>query len=347
MSNARRSIITVLIDGTDVSGTWRKKLTSLTINLTDGGQSDTLEAEFDDTGGQIQLPAPGAKISASIRWSTGGGAVTFEGETDDPESSGSRGGGMVLSLSAKSASAKGKVKQKVTKHKDNVTFENAARDFAKASGLTLKIDSTLASIRRDYWSIDNLAFPAWAAEVAQEIGATFKIMGTNAVFVPRNSGNSVSGQALAVVTAQRPGNIISWTLTPVHNRAKYKDSKARWYDRKAASWKTEVVQIGQSDGDASLTETTTQADAGTAKAKAGSNTEEVKRDKGGGKITLDGEAAAQPQALVMVAGIRPGIDGQYRIKSASHTATRSGGWTVSIDVQQPEGAAGKDGRADK
>lgn len=341
-----RAVVTISIDGKDVSSTWRKRLTSLTINLTDGGKSDTLEAEFDDADGVIILPAEKAKITASIE-RPGRGVVRFEGEVDEPESSGARGGGMTLSISAKSASPTGKQKQKVTKHKDNSTFQDAAKEFAKTSGLTVKIDSTLGAVQRPYWSIDNESFAAWAANIAEEVGATFKIMGQNAVFVPRNSGTSASGKALSTVYATRPGNIISWQIKPTNGRAAYKTSRQRWYDPKEAKWKVQTVQLLPDASDAVLTDTGTAASESRAKSKAKANADEAKRARGGGSISLDGDGAAQPQAPIVISGTRPGVDGQYQIKSASHTYTRGGGWVATLQVEHPQGAAGKDTRKKK
>jgi hypothetical protein len=59
---------------------------------------------------------------------------------------------------------------------------------------------------------------------------------------------------------------------------------------------------------------------------------------------IDGDPAAMSQADLTVVGARPGVDGQYRIKSARHAYARNGGWTTTCDAEQPQGAAGTDNR---
>lgn len=339
----RRAVFTISVDGGDVTGNFAPYLISMSIKLADGGKSDTFECTLDDAGGQIALPREGATLRATLAWADGGGRIEFEGKTDEPASEGSRGGGMILSLSAKAADMKGRGKAKKERHKDDATFEEAAKHFAKGSGFEVKIDGDLAKVKRDYWAMANESFFSWGARIAEELGATFKAMGGKAVFVPRNSGKSVSGQPLQTVRAEVGVNLINWRLSPVQNRARYRKARVRHYDRKEAKWKVEDVEI---DGalDSDLVETVKAANKDNAKDRATANSEESKRGKGGGSITIDGDPAAQAQAPCVVAGVRAGIDGDYRITSATHTLSRGSGWTTQCELEQPQGAAGADGR---
>ena len=63
-----QSTYQISIDGNDVSSAFAPVLISLTITDSDGGKADTCEMEFDDSGGQIELPAPGAAIEALLWW---------------------------------------------------------------------------------------------------------------------------------------------------------------------------------------------------------------------------------------------------------------------------------------
>lgn len=340
----RRAVYSITVDGTPVTDRFDPHLISLKINLTDGGKSDSLEIELDDAEGQIQLPREGADIAATIRWADDGGAVSFQGKTDEPESSGSRGGGMTLSITAHSADLKGDPKAKKQKHKDDATFGDVAKQWGHSAGLEVKIEGALAGVRRSYWAMANESYLAWGARMAKELGATFKAMGKKAVFVPRNSGQSASGAALPAVTAEYGKNLISWRISPVQNRARYRKSIVRWYDQKEAKWKTKTVEIGDSGAKVDLIETHKAADESRAGDRAKSNAEESKRGKGGGSVTIDGDSAAQPQAPCNVKGVRKGIDGEYRITSASHVLNRGGGWTAECQVEQPQGEAGTDSR---
>lgn len=150
---------------------------------------------------------------------------------------------------------------------------------------------------------------------------------------------------MGMVSAIYGENIINWQIRPVQNRPRYNRSVVRWYDFKEADWKRETVQIMDQTARVPLVDTRKFADKDRAKDRAESNAEEVKRGKGGGSITIDGEPNAVAQALCIVGGIRGGIDGMYRITSATHNFSRDEGWTTMLDLEQPQGDAGSDNRA--
>jgi len=333
----------IAIDGKPVTSAFAPLLISMTIRDSEGGKSDSLDIELDDEGGQIILPRTGASIYAEIGWK-GGGCVTFEGKTDEPHSRGARGEGMTLSINAKSADPKGKGKEPQSRHKDKAKFGEVAKEWGQKAGYSVKVDSSLGSVERDYWELANESFHAWGARIARELGATFKVSGSNAVFVPRGGSNAASGAALAAVKATRPGNIISWDLTPNFDRMAYESFKVRWYDPKKARWMTEKVSAGDGDAKAALTHRFKAADKDHAKQLGKSNKDEADRKKGGGTVRIIGDPAARAQAPCDVSGIRAGIDGAYRITDASHTVSRGGGYDTELTLEQPSGGAGSDSR---
>ena len=85
----------------------------------------------------------------------------------------------------------------------------------------------------------------------------------------------------------------------------------------------------------------TKANAGR---QAKANAEDAEKGKGGGSIEIDGNARAQSKAICTVSGIRPGIDGDYQIKKASHTYSRGGGWVTKMELGQPGKNTGSDSR---
>ena len=333
----RRALYFISIDGKDVTSNFEPYLIHLQIRLTDGGDSDTCEISLDDSAGQLRMPRDDADIEVRLQWSDSGGAVTFKGKTDEPESQGSRGGGMFMNITARATDMKGKAKEKKTKHKDDATFEAAAKEFGKLAGLKVKVSGVLAQKKRDYWSIQNESFMSWGTRIASELGATFKIRGKEAVFVPRNTNDSASGQKLPIVQAVYGENIIDWQIHPTQNRPRYNRSVVRWFDAKEAKWKQETVQISDETARVPLIDTRKFADKERARDRADSNAREVERSKGGGQVTIDGEPAAQAQALCVVSGVRAGVDGNYMISEATHSFTRENGWTTILDLDQLKG----------
>ena len=331
----RRAIYFISVDGRDVTSNFEPYLICLHIRLTDGGESDTCEISLDDTAGQLQMPRDDADIEVRLQWSDGGGAVIFKGKTDEPESQGSRGGGMVMNITARATDMKDKPKEKKTKHKDDATFEETAKEFGKLAGLNVKVSGALAQKKRDYWAMQNESFMAWGTRIASELGATFKIRGKDVVFIPRNSNDALSGQLLPTVQAIYGVNIIDWQIHPTQNRPRYNRSVVRWYDSKEAKWKQETVQISDETARVPLVETRRFADPSRAKDRAESNAREIERGKGSGHITIDGEPTAVAQAVCVVSGVRNGVDGNYMISEATHNFTRENGWTTIIDAGHP------------
>jgi phage protein D len=149
----RRAIYYIWIDGQDVTGNFEPYLIRLQIRLTDGGESDTCEISLDDSAGQLETPRDDADIEVRLQWSDGGRAVIFKGKTDEPESQGSRGGGMVMNITARATDMKDKPKEKRIKHKDDATFGDAAKEFGKLAGLNVKVSGEIAKRKRDYWAV--------------------------------------------------------------------------------------------------------------------------------------------------------------------------------------------------
>ena len=261
-------------------------------------------------------------------------------------SSGSRSKGRTLTLTAKSADMTGPLKQRAQRHKDKSKFGDVAKAWGKKAGLKdVKIEAGLAAIERPYWSMAHESFMAWGARIADELGATFKVYGKVAVFVPRAGGTAADGQALPSITAAWGKNLLGWSVTPVTSRPNYGQFATRYYDPQAAAWKT-AGPDGSTTGKGVKHHHAFKAPSKAhATQRSGSNAKEIGREKGGAEsVEIDGEPAAQAGALCAVEGIRPGVDGSYLVSDVSHTLHRSSGWTTRLCLKQPTGTAGTDTR---
>lgn len=344
----RKAIYSVSIDGKDVSSGFVAVLTKITIKDAAGQNSDTASIELDDRGGQISLPRVGAKITIGLGWEGGKPVVVFEGVVDGVTSTGGRGQGRMLTVSAKSADPRKKLKSKTQKHKDKAKLGDVAKEWGKDAGLTdVKVHADIEKIERQYWSMDGESFLQWGRRVAREVGATFKVMGDRAVITPRSAGQTASGKPLPKITGRWGVNLISWSISPVTSRPAFRKFEKRYYDTTEAKWKTETFDAREvADGiDATEATTFSEADKDGAKTSAEASEKEADRNKGDGSAKIDGDASAQAEAEFELIGTRPGVDGTYRIESLTHTYERSGGWTTDLDLKQPKGEAGKDKRA--
>ncbi|AWN35702.1 phage late control D family protein [Methylobacterium radiodurans] len=344
----------VSVNGTEISRTLAPILISMSITDNDGGEADSLEIELDDAGGSIALPPTGAPIQAGMMLVDDGGAagppVMFEGKVDRPTSTLARGGGLTLRISAKSVDQKGKPKERQHSHHDKGKLSAAAKKFGGSAGLQVEVQGD--DVERPYWAMQGESFLEWGMRVAQEAGKTFKVRGSRAIFADRSGGQSVGGRGLASVRAHREfdpdgtriGNIISGDLSPVDDRHSWSEFEARYYDTEDAKYKTKTVKARRRPGSATHRDRFTRADEGAAQSRTKSTGAEAEREQGGGTVTIDGDPSAQAEASCIVSGVRPGIDGTYRIKTARHRLTRREGYTTELTLVQPGGEAGSDTR---
>ena len=373
----REATFSVIVDGKAIDSTLDPILISLSIKTDDKGTCDELSIEVDDSDGQVELPRMGADVEAEIGWDDTGQVSSFQGFMDDAHSggkgskgsshgggrpgkdgaghggpvhaSGSRSKGRTLTMTAKSADMTSKVKGHRSAHKDKAKFGDVAKEWGQKAGLSdVKVDASLAAIERPYWSMANESFMAWGDRIRRELGATFKIFGKIAVFVPRTGGTSASGKPLTPVAVTWGDNLIDWSASPVLSRPQYGSTAARWYDPKAAKHVTETADGGSGSGDAKHCHPTKHATKDNAKRQADSNKAELDREKGGcDGVTIDGDPDAQPGALCTISGIRDGVDGTYLIESVTHTLSRHGGFTTKLTLKQPSDGAGTDSRGAK
>jgi len=329
-----RAAYQITVGGNVVTSAFAPRLMSLIFTDADGGVADTLEIELDDTGGAIFLPSTGDPIQAQLWWDipppgASAGSLQFTGTVDEVRSRGARGAGRTLAIMGRSADMKTKGKHKTSKHLDNATFGSAAQTFGGIGGYQVSVDSSLASVQRDYWLLANESFLSWGRRIAEEIGATFKVAYPKATFIPRNSGDSAAGAALGGVTAIAGQNLISWDVSPTLSSGVWNNVKALYYDHTKAQWGEDSQAVGSAGAVADHRETFKHADKGRAHARTTSNLNSARRLAAGCSVEIDGDPAALSQANLTISGARPGIDGDYRIKTARHVLDRHRGWTSS------------------
>ncbi|MEN5300335.1 late control D family protein [Brucella sp. TWI559] len=342
MTNSWKVNWKVLVDGRDMTSAMRPYLISIDITDKDGSASDTCSLTFDDTDGQVKLPQDGAAVEAILD-----GVSKFKGTVDSVRSSGSRGGGRTLQVTAKGFDSRGKVKQPLLFHKDDATLQEFIDDAAKRSGIsTIKLDADFANIHRDYWSADGESFLHLGEKLARELGGSFKIRGDQAVLAKRGEGKATTGAKMPVIEGIVGVNVISWDIAPYKGRRSFTKAKVRYFDRKAADFKSKDIEF---DLDRDLPESTnvvrtTVSDESQAEHVGEARKREAEREGGEGTVEMDLTVEAQAEATFTLSGARAGVDGEYRISTVRHKADRSGGSTTSLEIKQPGKNAGKDTR---
>lgn len=337
---SKRAIYSVTVNGTDITSTINPYLISISISDKAGSASDSASIELDDTGGQLILPAKGAKVVVMLGWADEGLSPVFEGTVGEVRSRGGR-GGRTISVTARGIDTASKAKQPQQKHFDDKSLKEVLEEAGKEAGITdIRVADDLADIKRPYWEMRDESFIAFGQRIAKEVGGTFKVVDGRATMVKRNGGSF----GFPAITAAWGVNLHTWDIAPFEGRSRFKKAKVRFYDRAEAKWKEREVETDIADTEAENTFSYSAADEDEAEAKANSEKAESEREGGSGSVEIEGNVSAQPEGECVLIGARPGIDGTYRIDGLTHNYSRSG-FTTSLDLRQPTGEAGKDSRA--
>lgn len=333
----------VSVDGRDLTSRMNPYLQSIEVTDKDGTASDTCSLVLDDSLGQVKLPRAGGAISVSLA-----GAEVFRGTIDEINSTGGRSPGMLLTVSAKGFDTRGPVKAPLDFHLDDATLQQFLDAAARRAGIDrVIVDPVYGDTRRDYWSADNESFVHPVERIAREYGGSFKIRNDRAVLMQRGAGLTPSGKPIPDLTVTRGpgGNLLSWDISPYVGRHRGKKAKVKFYDRNTGKHETRDAEIDtDNDGvpDTSHGASYSAADADGADVAAGGKKSDSQRKSGEGSVTV----ILMPEVkdgLLMVRGVRPGIDGAYRVSSVSHRLDRASGGVTTIDLKKPGRCTGAKG----
>jgi phage protein D len=333
---SKRAAFMVTVAGTNITTTLLPVLISLSVSDKVGTHSDTASLEIDDTDGRIVLPQIGAPVVVALGWEGEGVRVVFTGTVDEVRSSGSRGSGRTLSISAKGMDTTKKPKEGQQRHFDDSTVEDILKQAGEKAGVTeIEVDPSLASISRKYFEMRDESFIHMGERLAREIGGNFRIQGTRAVMSKRG------GSYTAAVIAAWGRNLHGWDISPALGRTQYSQVRARWYDSRKAEWQ-EMEESTSLAVDARHDHRYAKPDEVEATQQTASDRATSERDAGEGSITIEGNTAAIPDGLCIVTGARPGVDGPYRIESVTHSYSRGGGFVTQLSLKQPGPGASPD-----
>jgi len=329
----------VELNGQDVTSRLDPLLTSISVTRAAEAAADSCTINLADAEGNIALPGERAPVLVSIN-----GARVFSGFVSDVSASFGKGEGRTLEIGASSVQNGSKVTEPVLRSADDLSFAEVAKQWGQKAGLAITVAGSVASVTRPYWIMQNESFMAWGQRMAREIGASFKILGSEAYFVGVNEGISGSGKTLTPIEAVYGDNLISGSISPIISRPKFKSVEISYFDVQKGRRVNVPVETGIDDVDTALRTVISAADAAEAKQKAQAIGKQSDREKGGGSVVILGAEYAEPEAICNILGVRPGVDGGYRITSVNHNLSKGSGFTTSLELKQPQDGAGVDQR---
>ena len=329
---SKRAVFSVTVAGTNITTILRPVLIGLSISDKVGTHTDSARLDIDDSDGRIILPQKGAPVSIALGWESEGMRPVFTGTVDEVMSSGNRGSGRRLRITAKGMDTLGPAKEGQQRHWDDASIETILRDAGAFAGVTrIDIDPDLRGLTRAYFEMHDESFIAMGERLAREIGGNFRVMGDRAVLSKRN------GTSTALVRAVWGENLHSWDIAPQLGRPQFSAVRARWYDMAGAAWQM-VARETALDVRALHAAKFAKANADESAQQTDSDAATSERDAGEGTVTIEGNTGAIPDGLCLVVGTRGGVDGAYRIDAVTHMLSREGGFVTTLELKHPQGA---------
>ena len=193
---------------------------------------------------------------------------------------------------------------------------------------------------------DGESYLEFAKRIGREVGGKSSLFDDLPVMIEANGGKSASGRSLVpvdIIWSDQSPNLTGWSISPKQSRAAHSFFAARYFDFE----KGEVIEVeaeGQKEAKAKARSSASlKATKEEAEDCAKSDKEGAERAAGSGTITCDGNPAIFAGGLINLKGARAGVDGQYRVKSCTHTLNVSG-YLCNLSIELPKGGAGKDTR---
>ena len=311
------------VDGQDVTGRINDRLLRLTITDEAGVKSDRLEFTVDDRDNRVALPRTGAKVKVWLGWRETG--VSYMGlfVVDEVEVAGVP---EEITVRARAADMRSALKEQKTRHFRATTLGGVIRRIAGEHGLKPVVSDDLAGIEVSYLAQTEESDMHLLTRLARQHDATFKVADGRLLFVRRGKGKSASGRAMKVTLSRI--DLIRWRAT-IKERSKYKSVKARWHHRGEARARTEKA----GDGEPAFTLRHEYPSKAEAKAAARARLRQLKRGARTLTCTTGGNPAIVAEAELVITGVRDGVDGDWRIKTATHTLDAQAGYLTEIEAE--------------
>ena len=190
----------VHVDGLDITGTLKGRLTSLTHTDNRGLEADTVEIVLDDTDGKLALPSRNTELRLSIGWrgkplaDKGSYVVDEVRHTGTPDT---------LTLTARSADLRSGLTTQRERSWDGVSVGDVVRTLADENGLQPAIDPALAKLPLGHIDQTHESAANLLTRLARDLDAIATVKDGRLRFLPAATGRSLSGKALGVLHITR------------------------------------------------------------------------------------------------------------------------------------------------
>lgn len=324
--------------GLDLTGNFNDRLISLEVSDAEGFASDSVTITLDDRDGAIAIPPKGKVLNVSLGYRETGLIPMGQFTVDEVEVSGWP---QQMTIRARAADLRDTLKQHRTGYWDEKSLSDILSEVAQRNGLSAAVGQELSSFEYKYLPQTEESDLHLITRLAKQHDAIAKVAGGKLLFSKKGTGMSAGGVHLGGATITRT-MMLDYTAQ-LKDRPAHKETRATWWDRKKVE---RVVEKGNSK---TATDQAVDAIFGyrhslptkeEAEARAQSQQDELDRAAATLNVTIIGNPNIGAEMVISVVGVRAGVDGQWRVKTATHNLDSSG-YVTSLSCEIP-GASGSD-----
>jgi hypothetical protein len=318
----------------------------------EGRQSDSVDITLDDRDQAIGLPSEGQTISVSIGYVETGLVFMGSYKIDSVKASAPP---YEIKVSAKSIDLLKKGKHKQYKAYENKKLGEIIQDQAKIIGAQAVISPGLANELVEYIAMQDESALHFVTRLADMYDANANVKDGRLVFTERGTLTSGSGLSLGTVTVlgpngggitgfgMLPGNVIDFDCDIVTRPQVKQGVKKGWDKDKAEEWRESVLSLIGPEAEQTARYQT--AERARAKREAQGKARSLKRNKGQLSLTVVGDPTIRAESPLLVQGLRAGVDGMWRVKSATHTFSGGAAYVTKIEAEKPNSGGSSSGGA--
>jgi phage protein D len=340
--------------GTDFTNLYEQRDITIEITETSTEHSDSCSVSLSNKDGKIEVPEDGKTLTISLGYVEN---LTVMGEfiVDSATMEGPPDGIRFTGKAAPFTSATGGFKPfqtRRTRSFDDITLGDLVATIAGECGLTPAISPALSSTKLAHVDQTNESGMNLLTRLARDFQAVMKPKQGHLVFAKRGEATSVSGKALGGLTIDK--SEVSRYSGNFSNRTKFSKVKTRFHDTEKGRTMLATTDEGGTtvaeedpDGDPDTGEDNADyehphdyPDEETATAAGKSMLDATQRGANTVSVTIAGRADIVAEGNVTLTGFPSRMNGAWCIKTVKHNFGK-GGFTTTIEGEEPGGAAGK------
>jgi phage protein D len=326
----------ISVGGGSVTGDLNDRLLELVLTLHDGHENDELTIQVDDRDFAVADPGTGTEVSVSIGYKETG--LVYQGKFK-VDSVSVHGFPMRMQITATGADQKEAQKQQRSLKYEKKTLGDIINECAARYGLQAYVSGELASIQYPYLNQTEESDWHLNTRLSHDHDALFSVKNGIWMFVKRGDSVSMGGLSMPRVI------ISAWDLIEYEashqDRAKHGKSRAWWHNRKKGVVES-VDSSSSGSGSARGTVRHSRHSKRLAQSAADAKQGKLKRAEGECTVVVIGDPTLQPEGTMLVQTGRSILDGEWLIKTVTHTIS-SNGFRTKVHGETPHGAGSSGG----